>query len=265
MKVEAIKTRLVHAGEISLNDLLSESIKTLPENSIVVIASKVVALCENRVVPHAEYSREELIEREAQWYLDPEFSPYGYHFSIIGSTMLSSAGIDESNGDGDWILWPQNPFRSANQAREFLREKFKVKNLGVIITDSVSYPLRRGTKGEMIAWSGFEAVHDYVGRQDLFGRDFKMEMSGVGTSLAVAANIVMGEGAERQPLAIISDINFVKFVNHDPTPKEIDVAFVPWDQDIFMPFLKLMPWKKGGNYDSLISVEKNREDSAEFL
>jgi len=245
LKVEAIKTRLVRAGELSLEDLLSESIENLAENSIVVIASKVVALCENRIVSREKFTREELIEREAEWYLDPGFSEHGYFFSIVGSTLVSSAGIDESNSGGDWILWPKNPFRSANQARKFLLGKFNVKNLGVIITDSVSYPLRRGTKGEMIAWSGFGAVRDYVGNKDLFGRDFKMEMSGIGTSLAVAANVVMGEGAEQTPLALISDIDFVEFAKHDATPEEINVAFVPWDDDLFMPFLKLMPWRKG--------------------
>jgi F420-0:gamma-glutamyl ligase len=234
----------VCAGEIELNELLAESIKNLPECSIVAISSKVAALCENRVVPHEQATREDLIGREAEYYLDESFSQYGYHFTITSGTLVASAGIDESNGGGDWILWPKNPFESAKLAQDFLRQHFGVNNLGVIITDSVSSPLRRGTKGEMLAWSGFEAVNNYVGQPDLFGREFKMEMSGIGTSLAVAANVVMGEGAERTPIAPISDIPFVKFVDHNPTHDEINFAFVPFDEDLFMPFLKTMPWRK---------------------
>jgi F420-0:gamma-glutamyl ligase len=246
MKIAAVKTRLVHAGEISLNDLLIESIADLPEKSIVAISSKVVALAENSVLPRKDFTRQELIEKEAEWYLDPEKSSQGYYFTIVGNTLVSCAGIDESNADGQLVLWPRHPFASASQARKALLKKFGRRNLGIIITDSVSSPLRRGTKGEMIAWSGFEAVRNYVGDKDLFGRNFTMEMSGIGVSLAVAANVVMGEGSERTPLAVISDIDFVKFHDHDPTPAEIKTAFVPFDDDLFMPFLKLMNWKKGG-------------------
>ncbi len=253
MKITSIKTRLVRAGETTLNDLILENVKILPEKSILAISSKVVALCENRVVPFDDVTRDELIAREAEYFIDPDVSPYGHHFTINGGTLVGGAGIDLSNADGNWVLWPRDSFASANSVRNFLRKHFGVKNLGIIITDSVSSPLRRGTKGEMIAWSGFEAVRDYVGEKDLFGRDFVMEMSGVGTSLAVAANVVMGEGAEKTPLAMVTDIDFVKFVDHDPTRAEIDVAFVPFDQDLFMPFLKTMPWQKGRRADNQIS------------
>jgi F420-0:gamma-glutamyl ligase len=246
MIIKAIKTRLVHAGEISLEDLLKESLlPKLPEKSVIVISSKIVALCENRVVPFDQARRDELIAREAEYFIDPDFSPYGHHFTINDGTLVGSAGIDLSNADNNWVLWPRDSFLSASKIQKFLREYFKIKDLGVLIIDSVSSPLRRGTKGEMIAWSGFEVVKDYVGGKDLFGREFEMEMSGIGTSLAVAANVVMGEGIEQTPLALITDIDFVKFVEHNPTRKEIDIAFVPFDDDLFMPFLKLIPWKKG--------------------
>lgn len=266
MKVEAIKTRIVHAGEISLNDLLAESIKSLPEKSVVVISSKIAGLCENRVVKKDDASMEELIARESEMYLDSGYSKYGQQFTINGSTLVQRAGIDRSNiGDDLFALWPSDLFGTANSARKFLREKFGVKELGVILLDSVSSPMRRGVKGEMIAWSGFQPVNNYVGQQDLSGREFEIEMSGVGTSLAIAANIVMGEGAECQPIGIITDADFVQFVDRNPTREDIELAFVPYDQDIFMPFLKAMPWLRGGNYDKMIRSSKNREDSPEFL
>jgi len=265
MKIEAVKTRLVHAGEISLENLLEESLtnfakksgkeihEILPEKSIIVLSSKVAGLCENRVIKQSEIDRDELIQRESEYYLDPSFSSYGHLFTINGNTLVSKAGIDVSNiGDDLYVLWPKDLFGLANRVRKFLREKYDINDLGVIIIDSVSSPMRRGVKGEMLSWSGFEAVNNYVGEKDLFGREFQIEMSGVGVSLAIAANIVMGEGAERSPIGIISDTDFVKFVSRDPTQEDIEQAFVPFDQDVFMPFLTMMPWKKGGNYDNRI-------------
>jgi F420-0:gamma-glutamyl ligase len=46
----------------------------LAEGSIVVISSKVVALCENRVVPVDAATRDELILQEAEHFVDPSFS-----------------------------------------------------------------------------------------------------------------------------------------------------------------------------------------------
>jgi F420-0:gamma-glutamyl ligase len=99
----------------------------------------------------------------------------------------------------------------------------------------------------MLAWSGFRATRNYVGEHDLFGRDFKLEVAGIGTGLAAAANLVMGEGAEQTPIAIVSDVDFVNFVDERPSQSEIDGAIVPFEEDLFMPFMKLMPWQAGKN------------------
>jgi F420-0:gamma-glutamyl ligase len=219
----------------------------LAEGSIVVISSKVVALCENRVVPVDAATRDELILQEAEHFVDPSFSQYGHHFTINGGTLVGSAGIDLSNADNQWVLWPSDVFASAEMIRIFLKKKYGVRQVGVIISDSVSSPLRRGTKGEMLAWSGFRATRNYVGEHDLFGRDFKLEVAGIGTGLAAAANLVMGEGAEQTPIAIVSDVDFVNFVDERPSQSEIDGAIVPFEEDLFMPFMKLMPWQAGKN------------------
>lgn len=245
MKIDAVKTRLVRAGEISLNELLAESISELSENSVVAISSKVVALCENRVVPLDEIDKDELIARESDWFIPRDFSPYGITFAIAQGNLAPSAGIDESNADGKFVLWPKNAMKAAEEARIFLSKKFSRKNLGVIITDSTCTPLRRGTVGVMIGWSGFRALNDWRDKPDLFGRKFKVEVSNVANSLAAAANIVMGEGDESTPLAIISDINFLKFILHAPTRNEVRETFVAKDEDLFAPFLNLAPWQKG--------------------
>jgi F420-0:gamma-glutamyl ligase len=128
-----------------------------------------------------------------------------------------------------------------------LVHKFNLKKLGVIITDSTVMPLRRGSVGIMVGWSGFSAVADLRGEPDLFGRPFHISTSAVGSSLACAGNIVMGEGTEQTPIAIITDIPFVKFYdNGNITDDEYKLAFVDPDEDLFAPFLSTVKWQKGG-------------------
>lgn len=251
MNIRAVKTLTVRACEINLDQLLAESIQELGNNSVVAISSKVVALCEGRVIDIKSAARSELVKEEADYYLPPEFSEYNYGFAITKGTLIASAGIDESNGDGHWVLWPNDPFDSANKSRKFLMEKFNLKNLGIIITDSNCLPpLRRGTIGIMAAWSGFEALKDLRGKSDLFGRDFHVSVAGVASGLAAAANVVMGEGDESTPIAIISDIDFVNFIDRNPTKQDIQQTFVDKEEDLYSPFLNSVDWQKGGGgYD----------------
>ena len=247
MRIQAVKTRLVRAGEISLADLLCESIQTLPERSVVVVSSKVVALCENRVVSASSISKDELIKCESDWYIDRDFSPFHYTFAIAKGSMSASAGIDQSNGDGQFVLWPKDPMLSAEQARQFLAEKYGKKDIGILIIDSITLPpLRRGVVGQMIGWSGLKPLRDYRGQEDLFGRKFEVETLSIVNSLATAANVVMGEGDERCPIAIISEVPFVEFVRRAPTEDEIRSTFVSREEDIYAPFFSLAPWQKGG-------------------
>ena len=46
MRVTAVKTRIVEAGSIDITELLAESLKEVPERSVIAITSKVVSLCE---------------------------------------------------------------------------------------------------------------------------------------------------------------------------------------------------------------------------
>jgi len=50
MIVQAIKTKRVEPGD-SLEAILDSSLKQLSEGQIVVISSKIIALCENQVRP----------------------------------------------------------------------------------------------------------------------------------------------------------------------------------------------------------------------
>jgi F420-0:gamma-glutamyl ligase len=246
MIVRPVKTRLVLPSELSLYEFLDESIKELEENSVIAISSKVISLCQGRIVSPNEIDKDSLIMREADYYLPAENSKYGYHFAINQHSLASMAGIDESNGDGYYVLWPEDPQKDANEIRAYLKKRFGLENIGVIITDSTCMPMRWGTVGTAIAYSGLRPTDSYIGEPDLFGRDFKMSRRGVVIGLAGAAVLVMGEGTEQTPIAIIRDTDFVKFQKSDPTQEELESFYLSnINEDIFEPFFSAVEWLPG--------------------
>lgn len=244
MIVKAIKTRNFIPPKDDLWELLSVNIKSIKENSVVCVTSKIVAIAEGRCVASENTTKDELAIKEADKYIPREQSPEGLILHTVKNNLLvASAGVDESNGDGYFILWPEDPFESAKKIWEFLKEKYQVKNLGVIITDSRLIPLRRGVVGIAIGYYGFNPLKDYRGLKDIFGREFKMETSNIPDSLASAAVLEMGEGAETQPLAVIEDIKDIEF-----TSETIDDALsIDEKEDMFYPFLASVNWKVGGS------------------
>ncbi len=245
MKVQAVKTNKILAGQQTLFELLDKFLPKINEGSVIAITSKVVSICEGRVVPIGNIDKEKLIEQEADYYLPGDIGKYGISFSITQNTLIPMAGIDESNGNGDYVLWPIDPQRSANQIHEYLVKRFGLKKVGVIITDSTAIPLRYGTFGIVLAHSGFVAANDYRGKLDLFGRQFKVSISSIAGGLAAAAVLVMGEGDEATPIAIMEDLPFVQFQDRNPTKKELDDFYISMvDEDLFAPFLNNMPWQK---------------------
>ena len=147
----------------------------MPNHSILAITSKIVAICENNVIKKEDnIDKDKIAETEADCYLPRGQSKYGYMLTIKNGILLPAAGIDESNGNGYFILWPENPQRSANQILNYLRKRFKNQTIGVVITDSKTTPLRWGTTGVAIAYSGFSPLKDYIGKPDIFGISMKV-------------------------------------------------------------------------------------------
>jgi len=221
---------------------------SLEEKSVLAISSKVVSLCEQNVVPMTDTDKETLMIQQSQLYLPAQLSKYGCHFTITHNTLIAMAGIDESNGDGNYILWPKDPQQTANSVRAYLQKRFGLQYAGVIITDSASRPLRRGVGGISLAHSGFAALNDYVGKPDLFGRPFDVSQADIAGGLADAAVLQMGEGTEQTPLVVVNDLPFVTFQDHDPTPEELAPIKLSLGDDLFAPFLGSVDWQKGKQY-----------------
>ncbi len=245
MKVTGVKTERITAGATELLPLLERVITELAEGSVIAITSKIVSLCEGSVIRLDRIDKEELVVRESDLYLPASLSKYGHHFTITNNTLIPMAGVDESNGGGQYVLWPKNAQATANQVRAWAKEKFRLSHVGVVITDSTCHPLRRGTNGIMLAYSGFRALNDYVGRPDLFGRPFTVSQADVAGGLAAAAVLQMGEGAEQTPIAVLTELPFVHFRDRDPTAEELAAVIIPLAEDLFAPFLTSVQWRKG--------------------
>lgn len=244
MYIKAIKTHKIKSADRDILEVLDKYIKKLDEKSVVVIASKIISICEGSVVKLSESELEDLIKQEAQQYIPKEYHKYKLLITIKNNHLTYSSGIDESNGNGYQILWPKDAQKSANSARSFLKKKFGLKNLGIIITDMTVLPLRWGIIAGEIAYSGFNPLRDLTGAPDIFGRKFKYTKVGILNGLAAAAGVVMGEGAEQTPIGIIADIPFVEFQDRNPTKKELDNLVIDPENDLYGPLFKSAPWKK---------------------
>ncbi len=245
MKITAIKTPRIVSGNKSILDIIDEALPAIEEDSLIAVTSKIVSICEGNIVPKDSIGKEELIVRESNLFLPATLSKYGHHFTITHNMLIPTAGIDESNGEGYYILWPRDAQKTANEIRQHLTAKHGIQNVGVVITDSTCQPLRRGVYGIFLAHSGFTPLRNYIGEPDLFGRLMAVTQSNIAGGLAAAAVLAMGEGAEQTPLCLITDVSGVSFQSRDPSAEELDEITISLEDDLFAPFLTAVEWKKG--------------------
>lgn len=242
MKICSIKTHQILAGE-SLNAILDQYLTSLAEGTIVAITSKVISLCQGRIVPKDSVSNKfELVKKEADAHLREQDSLYEAHLTIKNNILIPSAGIDESNGDGMYILYPHDIHQTAAEVWQYLRQKHRLTHLGIIITDSHTTPLRKGVTGITLGWCGFEPLYSYIGKPDIFDHPLRVTQINIIDALATSAVFVMGEGAEQTPMALIENAPKVQFLSHPPTQEEEHMVRISLEEDIYAPLLKGVDW-----------------------
>jgi len=235
MEIKVIKTRIFRENE-DLFEFILHYFKKIPEKSVLVVTSKIVALAEDRTVEYKNIQQKiKLIKRESDFVLKTKHT----WLTIKDGMVMASAGIDESNANSKLILLPKDSFKSAQIIRQIIMKKFKIKKLGVLVTDSRIFPLRAGIVGVALGYAGFKGVLDYRGTKDIFGRVFKMSRTDIADSLATSAVLCMGEGKEQQPIALITEapIEFVEKINK----KELYIA--P-KEDLYAPLFQYFKKKK---------------------
>jgi F420-0:gamma-glutamyl ligase len=204
MQFIPIKTKVFLPPQSDLYSEFEKVLLDVVDGDVILISSKVVAISEGRCIKVDKGNKEQLVAQEADYLIPTDYRPQP--LTIKSNTFLGAAGIDESNGNGYFILLPEDCFVSAQKIHEFLITKFSLKTLGVIITDSRSLPLRYGATGVALGWWGIAPLQDHIGNSDLFGRPFKYERSNIVDGISAAANLVSGETDECMPIVIARDI-----------------------------------------------------------
>lgn len=244
MNFVKVKTRVVTPPKDDIYKVMDEYLPALKEGDVLLITSKVLGIHQGRCVKTGEVkNKDELIKKEADVFIPREECPRGYVvLTVKGSTLIPSAGIDESNADGHYVLWPKEVNKLAKEICGYLKKKFAIKKLAVIITDSHVIPLRRGLMGISIGFYGLCPLKDYRGKKDIFGRVLKISQSNIVDALASMGVLLMGEGNEQTPMVIVRGAEFVDFTERE-THRD---AFIPIEEDIFEPLLRIF-YKKHDN------------------
>ena len=235
MTITPIKTRIFLENE-NLEEFILEHIPLIQEHSIIVVTSKIVALAEGRTSDDdSEESKDRLIKEESDWMMRTKY----VWLTLKDGMLVASAGIDRSNANGKLILLPRDSFVAAALLRKNLRTMVRnqLRNFGILIIDSRMLPLRTGALAYAIGYAGFKGVRDNRGKSDIFGRTLELSQSDIADGLASSAVICMGEGAEQQPLCVITDPP-VEWTDEPIDPKEL---VIPPEDDLYRPFFESLP------------------------
>lgn len=233
--------------EDSIPELLFKAVAKkrihLKTGDIVGISSKIVGIAENRIrylesVGPASKAKSlarkySLTAAFAQAVLDEADMVVGgvkgALLTVKNGDAVANAGIDRKNAPEEAVvLWPRNADLSARNIRRSIRRR-SGKNVGVVIVDSRVSPLRLGTTGFAIGCAGFRAIEDVRGRVDLFGRRIEITVRAIADGIAAAAQLVMGEGSERIPFALVRYAPVTLGNGHGVRP-----AKLAWDQCLYM-------------------------------
>jgi coenzyme F420-0:L-glutamate ligase len=193
----------------------SEQVGGLQDGDVLVVSSKAVATAQGRVRELSMVRPSERAKKlAAKTKLEPEFVELVLHeadrvLNVSGDAILTlkdgaisaNAGVDTSNAPpGEVVLMPTKPDQAARELWQTVAPNAKV---GVIIADSNVKPLRLGTVGQAIGVAGLEPVIDCRGQHDLYGKPLRVTFRAIADQLATAAQLVMGEGAERVPVVVV--------------------------------------------------------------
>lgn len=228
MKLTAIHTTLF-AERANLPEFIGQFVSAVAENTVLAVSSKITALWKGCTLPFTGLAqKEDLIRQHSQAVLQ---TPLAW-LTVKDGMIMTNAGIDESNADGKLIFLP-DCYACAAELRAALQAKWRVRQLGIVITDSMILPLRTGVIAAAVGVAGFDSVKDLRGQPDIFGRPLQTTFVNVADSLATAAALLMGEAAEQCPLCVIEDAPVV----FTEQPQQKKLAY-PLENDLYAPLLQ---------------------------
>jgi len=244
MNIKPFKTVRVEGKDICLKDVIEQALPKLENGDILALTSKIVSLCQGRYISKEKISKYNLISQEADLLLQTDQNPYNLFLTIKDGLLIPSAGIDESNGLNVYILYPKDVQEVAFSLWDHLRTNHDLQDLGILITDSHTTPLRRGVTGIALGWCGFEPLYSYVNKPDVYGHPLRVTQINILDALAASSVFVMGEGDEQTPLALIREAPKISFLNRRPTSLEEKNIKISLEEDLYGPLFQSAKWLK---------------------
>lgn len=174
----------------------------LQAGDILVVASKIVAKAEGRLVPATD--REKAISDDTVRVVAERVHAGGVTRIVETrqGLIMAAAGIDMSNvPEGFALRLPEDPDRSALALCAGLRSRLGV-DIGVIITDTFGRPWRVGQTDVAIGAAGLRLTEDLRGGNDANGRPLHVTMAVIADEIAGAADLVKGK-ATGLPVAVV--------------------------------------------------------------
>lgn len=211
----------VRAGD-SLPDLIIAALQDQPLRSgdLLAISHKIVSKAEGRMYDLREIAPSPEVERYAKllnkdpgliqlilsestevlWAQAPNRPMICRH--RLGY-VCANAAVDCSNTSPHHaVALPLDPDRSAAEIRAALETALHIR-IGVLICDTHGRAFRNGACGIAVGASGIVALRSYIGEVDRVGRVMQSSVECYADELAAAATLVMGQGDEGRPIAVI--------------------------------------------------------------
>lgn len=225
---------LTAIGEVRAGDPLAEQLagaihetgETLLPFDVLVVTQKIISKAESRfvdlpdVTPGAEAVRLAKVTRKDARLVELVLAessdvvravPHVLITRHRSGHVMANAGIDQSNigasGRELALLLPEDADASAERIRVRLEADWPVR-FGVVVSDSFGRPWRYGVTNVAIGASGFPALVDRRGTTDREGRVLEVTQIALADMVASAAGLVMGEGAEGVPAALVRGLRW---------------------------------------------------------
>jgi coenzyme F420-0:L-glutamate ligase/coenzyme F420-1:gamma-L-glutamate ligase len=246
MQVFGITTELIriadNLAEVILENLSNQGLE-IKDKDLLAIASKAVSVAQNRLVKLSSIEPSEKAKMLAERHeLEPSFvevvlreaeKVYGgvtkALLTLKNNMLVANAGVDSKNApEGYAILWPINPFESAQEMRREIVAKTG-RHVGVLIVDSRITPLRMGTTALAIGVAGFAPIKDLRVERDLYSKRIYITRHALADDLASAAHLIMGEATARTPAVLIRNAPMTLSEEFNP-----DSMTIPAEQCLFM-------------------------------
>ncbi len=239
---------LVEPGD-DIGELLSACISrngiVLEDGDIIVVSQKIVSKAEGRLISLGQMAPSKTAQelanlthkdsRLVECVLRESTRVAGVAENALvvetpGGLICLNAGVDKSNvpGKETYSLLPRNPDDSAQRLRSKIKE-ITGRTVGVIICDTYSRPFRNGIVEFALGVSGVKPFKDYRGMRDLFGHQLRFKVVAVADEIAAAAELVMGQGAEGIPAAIVKGLTATEL---DCEAKSSDLV-MPASRDLY--------------------------------